>query len=148
MTLRLIHASGVPDSWLGSNFNACLPIQKEENETAAVKFFGKAESAFDTTEKMPLFWSGLKNTTEKVVSKENYKLPENGAAAANSENGESPNAIVFSAERKMIMSEDDCRAFEARIAKVSNLLPLEISKVKDTGNRIKIFAEIANYLAT
>ncbi|CBY36065.1 unnamed protein product [Oikopleura dioica] len=127
MTLRLIHASGVPDSWLGSSFNACLPIQKEENETAAVKFSGKAEGAFNTSEKMSLYWSGLKNTTEKIISKENYKLPENGAAPANSD-GECPNAIVFSSERKMIMSADDCRAFEARIAKVSNLLPLEISK--------------------
>lgn len=137
MTLRLIHASGVPDSWLGSSFNACLPIQKEENETAAVKFSGKAEGAFNTSEKMSLYWSGLKNTTEKIVSKENYKLPENGAAPANSD-GECPNAIVFSSERKMIMSEDDCRAFEARIAKVSNLLPLEISKVKDTGKGTEI----------
>ena len=133
MTLRLIHASGVPDSWVGNNYNACLPIQKEENETAAIKFSGKAENAFNTSEKLPLYWSGLKNTSEKIIAKENYKIPEGGEAEETNADGECPNAIVFTSERKMIMSEDDCRAFEARIAKVSNLLPIEISKVKDTG---------------
>ena len=44
LTIKLINAANIPESWVGNNFTAALPVPRENNETIGVNFVGKSEN--------------------------------------------------------------------------------------------------------
>ena len=44
LSIKLVNAGSVPESWLGANFTASIPIPKANNEAQGICLAGKTES--------------------------------------------------------------------------------------------------------
>ena len=47
LTIKLLNAGNIPESWVGNNFTASLPIPKENNETIGNNYISTIGKAMD-----------------------------------------------------------------------------------------------------
>ena len=130
LTIKLINAANIPESWVGNNFTAALPVPRENNETIGVNFVGKSENG-NIEGPVQLNWHSTEGTgLPKPDGKCKIASPEdqNGEKITHPSNGP---MIQWNTERRILMSKTDTDVFQNRIAKFAKYLPVEIARAKE-----------------
>ena len=125
-----MNAGNIPESWVGNNFTAALPVPRENNETIGVNFIGKSENG-NIDGPVQLNWHSTEGTGLpkpqglcKIASPED----QNGEKITHASNGP---MIQWNTERRILMSKTDTDVFQNRIATFAKYLPVEIARAKE-----------------
>jgi len=130
LTIKLINAANIPESWVGNNFTAALPVPRENNETIGVNFIGKSENG-NIDGPVQLNWHSTEGTAlPKLGGNCKIASPEdqNGEKITHQSTGP---MIQWNTERRILMSKTDTDVFQNRIAKFAKYLPVEIARAKE-----------------
>ena len=136
MSIRMINAGNVPESWVGSGFTASLPVPKANNEAQGICISGKSENVTLENE-VKLSWATPDGTmwssseTCKLVGAEQ----QNGDRVPHNKTGP---MIVWNTERRVLMSTSDADTFQNRIATFAQNLPVEIARAREAEGGKKV----------
>ena len=159
LSVKLVNAGNVPESWLGANFTASIPIPKANNEVQGICLGGKTDStAIDND--VTLSWSTPDGQGKDFyflivsilfISLASFKSPTAwpraqtfGIVGAEQQNGDrvphnkSGPMIVWNMERRVLMSGHDSDTFQDRIATFAQNLPIEIARAREPEGQKKV----------